>query len=112
MSDVLDGVVRVYNRSGKSVNDLINGTRVIVPPHGSVETSARRAAIMLERHKGVLTSDSEYAKRSQYTKEQIGLIDEMDEVTLRDLLRVALSGGAPDLEKAYERMIARLDNQK
>lgn len=101
MSDeVLEGVVRIYNRSDKVVNDLINGTRVIVPPRGSVETSARRAAEMLARHPGVLTQDASYARHCVYGEKELKMIEDLDEVHLRACLRVLMCGGIADIAKA------------
>lgn len=102
--ETLEGVVRIYNRSEKIVTDLINGTRVTVPPRGSVETSARRAQVMLERHQGVLTSDASYAKQT-YSKEDMDMVDLMDEVHLRKCLLLLMSGGMPDIKKVYNDQI-------
>lgn len=103
MSDeVLEGVVRIYNRSDKMVNELIYGTRVIVPPRGSVETSARRAKEMIERHPGVLTQDASFAKHAVYGEKELQIIELLDEVHLRKCLRVLMCGGIADVAVALE----------
>ena len=100
--DLLEGVVRIYNRGDKVTNDLIDGAFVTVPPHGSVETSAKRAKIALERHKGVLTVDACFAKQNPYTDADFKAIEMMDEVHLRSCLRVLMSGAVADIQAAYD----------
>ena len=100
--DLQEGVVRIYNRGDKMTNDLIDGAFVTVPPRGSVETSARRAKIALERHPGVLTVDACFAKQNAYTEADFKAVEMMDEVHLRGCLRVLMAGQIADIQAAYE----------
>lgn len=100
--DFQEGVVRLYNRTDKMTNDLIDGSFVTVPPHGSVETSAKKAKIALERHPGVLTVDACFAKQNAYTDDDFKAIEMMDEVHLRGCLRILMSGQIADIQAAYE----------
>ena len=104
---LLEGVIRIYNRSDRMVNELINGTRVIIPGKGSADVSAKRAAIMLEKFKDVLTTDPNYANRV-FTDEDYRIVEELDEVHLRSCLKTLMSNcGCPDFKKAYEDQMER-----
>ena len=99
----LDGVIRIYNRSDRMVNELLDGVRVVIPGRGSADVSAKRAQIMLEKHADVLTEDPNYARRV-FSKEEYDMVDELDEGRLRALLKVLMSSGFPDIKGAYEDM--------
>ena len=101
-----DGVVRLYNRSDKMVNKLINGVRVVIPSRGSADVSAKRAEIMLDEFPDTLTEDPNYAKRV-FTDDDYDMVDELDEGHLRACLKVLMGNGLPDIKAAYEDQISK-----
>ena len=107
----LDGVIRLYNRSERMVNELLDGVRVVIPGRGSTDVSAKRAKFMLDKYPDTLTEDPNYARRV-FTKEDFDMVDELDEGRLRALLKVAMSGkGTPDIKAAYEDMKSHKDKK-
>lgn len=107
----LDGVIRVYNRSERMVNELLDGVRVVIPGRGSADVSAKRAKFMLDKYPDTLTEDPNYARRV-FTKDDYDMVDELDEGRLRALLKVVMSGkGTPDIKAAYDDMKAHKDKK-
>lgn len=105
-----DGVVRLYNRSEKTVNKLIDGVRVVIPGRGSADVSAKRAEIMLDEFPDALTEDPNYAKRV-FSKEEYEMVEELDEGHLRACLKVLMGNGIPDIKGAFEDQISHKDDK-
>ena len=106
----LDGVIRIYNRSDRMMNELLDGVRVVIPGRGSADVSAKRAQIMLEKHADVLTEDPNYAKRV-FSKEEYEMVEELDEGHLRACLKVLMGNGRPDIKGAFEDQISHKDDK-
>ncbi len=109
-----DGMIMLYNISSERVTKVINGTRISIPAHGSVNISERKGRVMLETFPDKLTEDSNYDKH-QYSQDDFDMLAMIDEEGLRNVCRVLMSGERPDLARAVfdteERKNAKLNKK-